>query len=611
MLFKPKFQRCQKISSSLFEQKNGFIPFELWTVAVETYFAQSAKNCEQQSFAPVNQSSFLGFLQMVFKREFQRCYKKSSSLFEQKSGLIPFELWTVAVETYFAESAKNCEQQSFAAVNQSSFLRLLQMLFKPKFQRSQKKSSSLFEQKNGFIPFELWTVAVETYFQESPKNCEQQSFAPVNQSSFLGFLQMVFKREFQRCQKKSSSFFEQKNGSIPFELWTVAMETYFAESAKYYEQQSFAPINRSSFLRLLQMVFKRDFQRCQKKSSSLFDQKIGSIPFELWTVAVETYFAESAKNCEQQSFAPVNISSFLRLLQMVFKREFQRCQKKSSSLFEQKNGLIPFELWTVAVETYFAQIAKNCEQQSFAPLNQSSFLDFLQMVFKREFQRCQKKSSSLFHQNNGSIPFELWTVAVETYFAESAKNCEQQSFAPVNISSFLRLLQMVFIREFQRCQKKSSSLFEQKNGFIPFELWTSAVETYFAESRKNCEQLSFPPVNQSSFLTLLQTVFKREFQRCQKKSSSLFEQKNGLIPFELWTVAVETYFAESAKNCEQQSFAQVKQSSFLRFLQMVFKREFQRCQKKSSSLFEQKNGLIPFELWTVAVETYFAESAKN
>ena len=259
MLFKPKFQRCQKISSSLFEQKNGFIPFELWTVAVETYFAESAKNCEQQSFAPVNQSPFLGFLQMVFKREFQRCYKKSSSLFEQKSGLIPFELWPVAVETYFAESAKNCEQQSFAAVNQSSFLRLLQMLFKPKFQRCQKKSSSLFEQKNGFIPFELWTVAVETYFRESPKNCEQQSFAPVNQSSFLGFLQMVFKREFQRCQKKSSSFFEQKNGSISFELWTVAMETYFAESAKYYEQQSFAPINQSSFLRLLQMVFKRDF----------------------------------------------------------------------------------------------------------------------------------------------------------------------------------------------------------------------------------------------------------------------------------------------------------------------------------------------------------------
>ena len=151
---------------------------------------------------------------------------------------------------------------------------------------------------------------------------------------------------------------------------------------------------------------------------------------------------------------------------MVFKREFQRCQKKSSSLFEQKNGFIPFELWTVAVETYFAQSVKNCEQQSFAPVNQSSFLRLLQMVFKREFQRCQKKSSSLFEQKNGSIPFELWTVAVETYFAESAKNCEQQSFAAVNQSSFLRLLQMVFKREFQRCQKKSSSLFEQKNGFL-------------------------------------------------------------------------------------------------------------------------------------------------
>ena len=34
------------------------------------------------------------------------------------------------------------------------------------------------------------------------------------------------------------------------------------------------------------------------------------------------------------------------------------------------------------------------------------------------------------------------------------------------------------------------------------------------------------------------------------RSSSLFEWKNGLIPFELWSVAMETYIAESAKNCE-------------------------------------------------------------
>ena len=135
------------------------------------------------------------------------------------------------------------------------------------------------------------------------------------------------------------------------------------------------------------MVFKREFQRYQKKSSSLFDQKNGFIPFELWTVALDTYFVESAKNCEQQSFAPVNQSSFLRLLQMVFKREFQRCQKKSSSLFEQKNDFTPFVLSTVAVETYFAESAKNCEQQYFAPVNQSSVLRLLQMVFKRKFQR--------------------------------------------------------------------------------------------------------------------------------------------------------------------------------------------------------------------------------
>ena len=48
------------------------------------------------------------------------------------------------------------------------------------------------------------------------------------------------------------------------------------------------------------------------------------IPFELWRIAMETYFAESAKNCELQPFAPGNQSSFLRLLQMVLKRKFQR-----------------------------------------------------------------------------------------------------------------------------------------------------------------------------------------------------------------------------------------------------------------------------------------------
>ena len=351
MVFKRKFERCQKKSSSLIDLKNGLIPFEIWSVAMETHFAESAKICEEQSFVPVYQSSILSLLQMVFERQFQRCQTKSSSLFELKNGLIPFELWTVAIETYFAESAKTCEQQFFAAVNQSSFLRLLQMVFKRKFQRCQKKSSSWFELKNGLIPFELWTVAMEAYFAESAKSCEQQSFAPVNQSSFLLLLQMVFKRKFQRCQKKLSSLFEQKNGLIPFELWSVAMKTYFAESAKICEQQSFAPLYIWSILRLVQMVFKRKFQRCQKRSQSLFQLKNAFIPFELWTVAMETYFAESAKTCEQQYFAPVNQSSFLRLLQMVFKRKFQRCQKKSSSLFEQKNGFIPFELWFVAMET--------------------------------------------------------------------------------------------------------------------------------------------------------------------------------------------------------------------------------------------------------------------
>ena len=39
------------------------------------------------------------------------------------------------------------------------------------------------------------------------------------------------------------------------------METYFAEFVKNYEQQSFAPVNQTSFLRLLQMEIKRKFQR--------------------------------------------------------------------------------------------------------------------------------------------------------------------------------------------------------------------------------------------------------------------------------------------------------------------------------------------------------------
>ena len=52
--------------------KKGLIRFELWTVALETYLAESAKNCEQQSLPPVNQLSFLKLLQMVYKRKFQR-----------------------------------------------------------------------------------------------------------------------------------------------------------------------------------------------------------------------------------------------------------------------------------------------------------------------------------------------------------------------------------------------------------------------------------------------------------------------------------------------------------------------------------------------------------
>ena len=55
-----------------------------------------------------------------------------------------------------------------------------------------------------------------------------------------------------------------------------------------------------------------------------------------WIVdfSVRNVFAEPAKNCEQRSFAPVNQSSFLRLPQMVFKPKFRRCQRKPWSMFE-------------------------------------------------------------------------------------------------------------------------------------------------------------------------------------------------------------------------------------------------------------------------------------
>ena len=62
--------------------------------------------------------------------------------------------------------------------------------------------------------------------------------------------------------------------------------------------------------------------------------------------------------------------------------------EKVVNIFLVENGLIPSELWTVALQTYFAEPAKNCEQRSFAPGNQSSFLRLPKKVFKRKFDRC-------------------------------------------------------------------------------------------------------------------------------------------------------------------------------------------------------------------------------
>ena len=47
----------------------------------------------------------------------------------------------------------------------------------------------------------------------------------------------------------------------------------------------------------------------------------------IWTVdySVGNVLCGTSKKFELQSFAPVNQSSFLRIPQMVFKRKFQRC----------------------------------------------------------------------------------------------------------------------------------------------------------------------------------------------------------------------------------------------------------------------------------------------
>ena len=47
-------------------------------------------------------------------------------------------------------------------------------------------------------------------------------------------------------------------------------------------------------------------------------------------------------------------------------------------------------IWTVDCSSgnLFCGIRKNCEEQSFGPVNQSLFLRLLQMVFKEKFQGC-------------------------------------------------------------------------------------------------------------------------------------------------------------------------------------------------------------------------------
>ena len=112
--------------------------------------------------------------------------------------------------------------------------------------------------------------------------------------------------------------------------------------------------------------------------------------YSIWTVdcSNKNVLCRIRKNCEKQSCLPVNQSSFLRLPQKVFK-------KKNLMMLEEVVVIVWVEerlysIWTVDCSngTYFAHSAKNCEEQSIAPLNQSSLLRLPKMVFKRKIQRC-------------------------------------------------------------------------------------------------------------------------------------------------------------------------------------------------------------------------------
>ena len=174
------------------------------------------------------------------------------------------------------------------------------------------------------------------------------------------------------------------------------------------------------------------------------------------------------------------------------------------------------------METYFAEFANNCEQQPFARGNQSSFLRFYKWYLnesfndvKRSRRHCLSRRTAWFHLNSGVWHWKrtlwnsqkLWTTAFCT-----GKSILISEAATSGI------------------QAKVSTMLEEVVVIVWVEerldsIWTleSSNRNVLCGIRKKLWTTAFAPGNQSSFLRLLQMVFKRKFQRCWKKSSSLFE----------------------------------------------------------------------------------------
>ena len=64
--------------------------------------------------------------------------------------------------------------------------------------------------------------------------------------------------------------------------------------------------------------------------------------------------------------------------------------------------------------------------------------------------------------------YSIWTVDCSNgkYFADSAKNCEQQSIAPLNQSSLLKLPQRVLNEKFNDVRRSGRHFLSRKTAWI-------------------------------------------------------------------------------------------------------------------------------------------------